>query len=137
MSEQTSANFYLLVQTHAMQALLACQGGTLGDKTIERDLGLARVEISLLEMLQEKTRGNLTTEEAAFLADALHECRMAFVRAVDEEAKAKPKEKTSATESSGSGDGDKPSEVVAAEAHASAEATAASSSGAPLDSNGG
>jgi len=113
MSEQTSANFYLLVQTHAMQALLACQGGTLGDKTIERDLGLARVEISLLEMLQEKTRGNLTTEEAAFLADALHECRMTFVRAVDEEAKSKSTEKAPATESSGAPGGSEPSEDAA------------------------
>lgn len=46
-----------------------------------KDLRLARHTIDTLELLQDKTRGNLTEEEAALLANLLTELRMRFVEA--------------------------------------------------------
>jgi hypothetical protein len=40
---------------------------------------LARQTIDLLAMLEEKTRGNLTPEEARFLSDLLADLRLKFV----------------------------------------------------------
>ena len=45
------------------------------------DLGLSQQSIDLLALLQEKTRGNLTPEEAAFLATMLRDLRLRFVDA--------------------------------------------------------
>jgi hypothetical protein len=46
------------------------------------DLVNARYSIDLLGVLQEKTRGNLTEEEEAYLRSSLYELRMAYVEAV-------------------------------------------------------
>jgi len=46
-----------------------------------RDLEHARFVIDLLDMLQEKTEGNRTTEESAVLEEVLATVRMAFVQA--------------------------------------------------------
>ncbi len=43
------------------------------------NLELARHSIDLLAMLEEKTRGNLTAEEAQLLTRLLHDTRMAWV----------------------------------------------------------
>jgi hypothetical protein len=51
-------------------------------KTV-RDLEGAKLFIDLLEMLEFKTRGNLSQEEAALLKQTLMSLRMAFVEAVD------------------------------------------------------
>src|SRR5688500_2721972 len=45
----------------------------------EVNLDLARMFIDQLAMIQEKTRGNLTTEEAAVLRNTLSNLQMAFV----------------------------------------------------------
>lgn len=45
----------------------------------EINLDLARMFIDQLEMIQEKTRGNLTNEEAMVLGNALSNLQMAFV----------------------------------------------------------
>ena len=47
----------------------------------ETNLPLARQTIDTLELLQEKTQGNLTDEEAKLLQSVLYELRMAFVSA--------------------------------------------------------
>ena len=46
-----------------------------------RDVALARQTIDTLEMLEEKTRGNLTADEARLLEDLLYDLRMRFVEA--------------------------------------------------------
>jgi hypothetical protein len=46
----------------------------------ERDLEQARHTIDTLSMLEEKTRGNLTEDEQAFLHHLLTELRMRYVR---------------------------------------------------------
>ena len=50
---------------------------------IVRDLEAARLFIDQLEMLEYKTKGNLTQEEGALLQQILMSLRMAFVEAVD------------------------------------------------------
>jgi len=47
------------------------------------DLEAARLFIDMLEMLEFKTKGNLTQEEAGLLKQSLMSLRMAFVEAVD------------------------------------------------------
>ncbi len=43
------------------------------------DLEAARYNIDMLAMLETKTKGNLTAEEAQMLADTLHNLRMAYI----------------------------------------------------------
>lgn len=45
------------------------------------DLGLAKQNIDILGMLQEKTKGNLDKDEEAFLENSLYDLRMRFVEA--------------------------------------------------------
>lgn len=44
-----------------------------------RDLGLARQDIDLLGLLEEKTRGNLTGDEERLLSQALYDLRLRYV----------------------------------------------------------
>jgi len=50
-----------------------------GGERIPTDLPNARRTIDLLEVLQEKTQGNLTPDEARLLDDILYELRLSFV----------------------------------------------------------
>ena len=45
------------------------------------NLGLAKRMIDTIEMLEEKTKGNLTAPESNFLSNSLYELRMGYVRA--------------------------------------------------------
>jgi hypothetical protein len=49
------------------------------DGSPDRDLVLARQDIDLLGLLQEKTRGNLSGEEERLLDQALYDLRMRFI----------------------------------------------------------
>ena len=51
-----------------------------GQKREKPELPMAQQSIDLLAMLQEKTRGNLTTEEARFLENMLYDLRMLYVQ---------------------------------------------------------
>lgn len=51
------------------------------------DLDMAKYKIDLLGMIQEKTRGNLTDEEADQLEDVLYQLRMFFVQRSKGDAK--------------------------------------------------
>ena len=46
---------------------------------VERDLQQAQMMIDMLDMLQTRTRNNLTKDEAAFLGDVLRELKLNFV----------------------------------------------------------
>ena len=50
-----------------------------GAKQAEVDLELARQNIDLLDLIQEKTKGNLSAEEQKLLESVLFETRMRFV----------------------------------------------------------
>jgi len=49
-----------------------------------KDLQAAQYFIDQIEMLEAKTKGNLSNEESGLLKQTLMSCRLAFVEAVDE-----------------------------------------------------
>jgi Domain of unknown function (DUF1844) len=53
--------------------------GDAPDGQAERDLQMARQDIDLLGLLQEKTKGNLTGDEERLLEQALCDLRMRYV----------------------------------------------------------
>jgi len=75
-------SFSLLVATFASQAMVAFghAPNPIDGKTEVR-LELARHAIDMLDILEQKTKGNLTPEEAAMLESVLHQLRLAFVEA--------------------------------------------------------
>jgi hypothetical protein len=56
-------------------------GETEGGDRPPKNLALARQTIDTLEMLEEKTRGNLGEQEAKLMESLLYELRMRFVEA--------------------------------------------------------
>lgn len=61
------------------------------------NLGLAKRMIDTLEMLEEKTKGNLSAPESNYLANSLYDLRMGYVRAVNSQ-KDSPDENTATEE---------------------------------------
>src|SRR5580704_4368156 len=55
-------------------------GAEMGEENHEPDFDLARHNIDLLVMLQEKTKGNLTAEEQRALDNSVTELRFRFVQ---------------------------------------------------------
>ena len=78
-------DFSTLVHSFAITALYhlgtapgpAGEGGGEGERTV--NLPLAKQNVDILEMLREKTQGNLNPEETRFLDSVLYEARMRFV----------------------------------------------------------
>jgi hypothetical protein len=66
---------YLSTTTMFQLGLMAGPGG----ERIPPDMPNAQRTIDLLQVLQEKTTGNLTTNESRLLDDVLYELRMTFV----------------------------------------------------------
>ena len=58
------------------------------------NLPLVKHIIDTIEMLEQKTQGNLTAPEANFLSNTLYELRMGYVRAVNRQETAAQKEKS-------------------------------------------
>lgn len=80
------ASFAGLVQTLLTQALFYLGDlGTRSGQTVV-DLDLAKLQIDLLGVLEEKTRGNLSDAEKQLLDNALYEVRMRFVAVAREYA---------------------------------------------------
>src|SRR5262249_47649350 len=79
---EMTQRFIEFVMMHAQNAALFL-GQIPNPKTGEPEvnLDLARMFIDQLEMIQEKTRGNLTNEETTVLRNALSNLQMAFVEA--------------------------------------------------------
>jgi len=80
--EPPPASFALIVSSFTAQALIALgeiQNPVNGARA--RDLEAAKFSIDMLQVLEDKTKGNLTDEEAKMLQDALYDLRMRYVRA--------------------------------------------------------
>lgn len=78
---EMSQRFISMLMRQAQQiALCLGQIPLPGQEKPEVHLDLAKVLIDELEMLQEKTRGNLNSEESQALNGLLTELRMAFVQ---------------------------------------------------------
>jgi len=54
--------------------------GTEQDKERPPDLAVAKYNIDMLGIIEEKTKGNLTEDEAKLLESTLHQLRMIFVQ---------------------------------------------------------
>src|SRR5512140_1461832 len=65
---------------------------------IERDLAAAQNSIDILDMLKEKTKGNLGEEERRLLTTVIQELKLNYV----DEANKKPEEKKGASPTAGS-----------------------------------
>jgi len=72
-------DFTRLIQSIYMQAILQLGGGAEPGQTPQIDLLGARQSIDMLDVIGEKTRGNLTTPEEQLLQSALFEARMGFL----------------------------------------------------------
>ena len=71
--------FYILWQS----ALLALGAQDAEGNALPPDLAEARSAISLLQVLQQKTTGNLTPEEAELLRQLLHDAQVRYVQVAD------------------------------------------------------
>jgi len=107
-SGELSQRFIEFVVMHAQNAALFL-GQIPNPKTGEGEvnLDLARMFIDQLAMIQEKTRGNLTNEEATVLRNALSNLQMVYVEVAREKPQgaqpqatspSKPTEEPSATQ---------------------------------------
>jgi hypothetical protein len=76
------STFLLSLATSALfhMGMTEGPGGAKGDV----NLPLARQTIDTLELLEEKTQGNLSDDEAKLLEGILYELRMAFVASSEE-----------------------------------------------------
>ncbi|MFH1130686.1 MAG: DUF1844 domain-containing protein [Pseudomonadota bacterium] len=72
------SNFVLSLAAAAMMYL----GETaLPDGTMKKDVAVAKQNIDILAMIEEKTKGNLKKDEEKLLREMLYELRMRFVSA--------------------------------------------------------
>ncbi|MFH0826988.1 MAG: DUF1844 domain-containing protein [Candidatus Omnitrophota bacterium] len=73
-------DFKFFISTLSLQASIAMGyiPNTSSNKT-EEDLTQARFLIDTLDMLKEKTKGNLSEEESTFLENMLYELRMGYI----------------------------------------------------------
>jgi hypothetical protein len=73
-------SFEVIVSTYATQAAVALgQIANPMTKKTEVDLPHAKFAIDLLQILDEKTKGNRTEEEDKFLEDCLYQLRMVYI----------------------------------------------------------
>jgi len=92
-NEETSSNkendmpainfstFIFSLNSSALVHLGAIADPTTGN--INQELTIAKQTIDILAMLEEKTRGNLTDDEAKLLGHILHDLRIKFVQEKD------------------------------------------------------
>ena len=79
--KQEPLDFNALVLSLGSSALihLGLASDPTSGKTEPPDLALAQQSIDLLGLLQDKTRGNLTVDEAQFLTQMLYDLRLGYV----------------------------------------------------------
>ena len=60
---------------------------------IEKDLHQAQYSIDLLDMMKDKTKGNLTSDEQKFLDHVLGQLKLNYIDEIDKEKKENEKQK--------------------------------------------
>jgi uncharacterized protein DUF1844 len=80
---------FVMMQAH-QAALFLGQAPHPQTGEAEVNLDVARMFIDQLAMIQEKTRGNLTSEETKVLSNALSNLQMAYVEVAQESGRARP-----------------------------------------------
>ncbi len=97
--DQNQAALFVQLVTMLYGAAMQQMGKVVNPLTnkIEKNLEHAKLSIDMLAMIEEKTKGNLSDEEARFLADSLFQLRMNYVdevkKAAQEEKEAPKEEK--------------------------------------------
>ncbi len=76
-------SFAALLSMLTTQALFAMGVLKVEGQEKEPDLQLAKYHIDMLEVLEEKTKGNLSEEEKKVFDDTLSQVRMAYVKVSD------------------------------------------------------
>ncbi len=98
------ASFEMLLTSLATEAMISLgQLPNLGTQEVETNVPQARYAIDMLQVLEEKTQGNLTPGEQQGLKDLLHQLRLMFVSVQQGQAKtavANPSERESGGEPS-------------------------------------
>ena len=103
---EKKGEFYFIQLVITFQAAAVQQMGKLQNpitKKVERNLDQARSSIDMLEMLQDKTKNNLTENEKKLLEHTLYELRMNYLDEVKKDQHEK-KEK----DATQNGEGEKP-----------------------------
>ncbi|MBN1419031.1 MAG: DUF1844 domain-containing protein [Planctomycetes bacterium] len=88
-----AASFAMLLETYALQAIIALGGGRTpeeaedaegadGIETPEKDLRVAKFAIDMLGVIEQKTKGNLTPDEETGLRSLLQDLRLRYLEAV-------------------------------------------------------
>ncbi len=72
-------SFEHIIQSFYVSAMIAMGAGTEPGQKARIDILGARQSVDMLELLQEKTKGNLTAKEEATLQNVLFELRMMFL----------------------------------------------------------
>lgn len=99
-AEMPPADFLNFVSGMAAQVLMqlgAIPNPIKGEKAV--DLAAARYSIDVLQMLADKTKGNLSDEEDSYLRAALHDLRMRFVESASPREEGRPRESGVSSES--------------------------------------
>ncbi len=78
--EMGGPSFYDLVAMMAEPVPIYLGDTRLPDGQVATDLEMARLHIDLLDVLRQKTAGNLTAQEGAFLEDLLYRLRVRYVQ---------------------------------------------------------
>lgn len=77
--ELPAPSFLDLVGLLAQPVAMFLGDAELPDGTTEQNLPLARYHIDLLELLEKKTEGNISPQEAKLVEDLLYQLRMRYV----------------------------------------------------------
>ena len=80
MAEKMEASFSVLIMSVASSAVMAMGLAPSETGEVHKDKGMARFNIDLLLVLQEKTKGNLSKDEAQFLENLISDLQMKFVQ---------------------------------------------------------
>jgi uncharacterized protein DUF1844 len=78
--ELPPASMEMLLSTLAAEAMMSMgQMGVPGSEQPQKNLPQAKYIIDLIEVIQEKTKGNLSGQEEEIMTEMLHQLRMAYV----------------------------------------------------------
>ena len=86
--------FYSLVYTFQMQAWMSMGKlkNPVTDK-VDRDLNAAQLTIDMIDMIKEKTKGNLNDQENKFIEQVLADLKLNFVQESSKKDEPEEKEK--------------------------------------------